>query len=216
MIMSLCQCIVNSYDRQHTVATPNDKEVEVKREFRSFVLKDLREKYSQVIERLINIFKRKKVDIPALITILRFDDAEKITIFSTDEAFSKIKTRIELLQHVGLYCKGFYDYEVLDVVINRSNCQEAIRELQDFTKFLHNSILTELNLLSDGKLLHPDDFMPATYKFIIEYDASKCKLETKEMIQTIVQKSVHLQKGVLILKGLIQEASFLYIKSQRL
>ena len=52
-----------------------------------------------------------------------------------------------------------------------------------------------------GELLHPDDFMPGTYKLIIEYVGGKCKMGTKEMIQGIVEQSVHLKEGVLIFKG---------------
>ena len=52
-----------------------------------------------------------------------------------------------------------------------------------------------------GELLHPDDFMPGTYKFIIEYVGGKCIIETKEMVQGIVEKCVRLRKGTFIFKG---------------
>ena len=52
-----------------------------------------------------------------------------------------------------------------------------------------------------GELLHPDDFMPGTYKFIIEYVGGKCTIETKEMVQGIVEQCVCLKRGVLIFKG---------------
>ena len=47
-----------------------------------------------------------------------------------------------------------------------------------------------------GELLHPNDFMPGAYKFIIEYVGGKCTIETKEMVQGIVEQSVRLNKGV--------------------
>ena len=43
--------------------------------------------------------------------------------------------------------------------------------------------------------------MPGTYKFIIEYVGCKCTIETKEMVQGIVEQSVRLEKGSLIFKG---------------
>ena len=87
-------------------------------------------------------------------------------------------------------------------MVQASQCQEAIKELNDFTEFLQNSILTEINLLSEhGELLHPDDIMPGTYKFIIEYVGCKCKVGTKTMIQNVVEQSVHLKKGILIFRG---------------
>ena len=184
---------------------------EVNKKFRNFVIKRLRQKYSQVVRKLINIFKEKKVNIEELITILCFDDVDKKSVFSTDAAFSTIKTDIQLFHHVAQYCKGIYDYEVLDVLVQASDCPEAIKELTDFTESLHNSILTEIDLMSeDGELLHPDDFMPGTYKFIIEYVGGRCTIETKEMVQGVVEQSVHLNKGVLIFKG-IDSGSILFI-----
>ena len=51
---------------------------EMKKQFRDFLITKLRITYSEVVRKLIHIFKEKKVDIEELITILSFDDAEKI------------------------------------------------------------------------------------------------------------------------------------------
>ena len=68
-----------------------------------------------------------------------------------------------MFHHVSKYCKGIFDYRVLDVLVQASECPEAIKELIDFTELLQNSILTEIDLMSEhGELLHPDDFMPGT------------------------------------------------------
>ena len=172
------------------------------KKFRDFVIMRLRQKYSKVIMRLIDIFEEKEVNIKKLITMLCFDDITKESIFSTDTAFNTITTEIQLFHHVAQYCKSIYDYEVLDILVQASGCPEAIKELTDFTELLQNSILTEIDLLSEhGELLHPDDFIPGTYKFIIEYVGGKCKVGTKEMVQGIVEQSVRLKKGVLIFKG---------------
>ena len=118
----------------------------------------------------------------------------------------------ELLNSVAKYCKSFYDYQVLDIVVQAFGCQEAIKELADFTKLLQNSILAEIDLISEhGDLIHPDDFMSGTYKFVIEYAGSKCTIETKEMVQSIVEQSVHLKRGVLIFKGFDVGSSILLI-----
>ena len=184
---------------------------EVKKQFRDFVVMKLQQKYSKVIRKLIHIFKEKKVDIEELITILSFHDVDNNSVFSTDVAFSTIRTEIQLFHHVSRYCKSIYDYRVLDVLVQASECPEAIKELTDFTESLHNSILTEIDLMSEhGELLHPDDFMPGTYKFIIEYVGGKCKIETKEMVQGIVEQCVRLKKGVLIFKG-VDVGSILFI-----
>ena len=67
---------------------------EVKKQFRDFVVMRLRQKYSKVVRKLIHIFKENKVDIEELITILCFDDVDKNSVFSTDAAFSTIRTEI--------------------------------------------------------------------------------------------------------------------------
>ena len=72
----------------------------------------------------------------------------------TDDVFNAIRTEIQLFQHVGKYCKGIYDYQVLNVLIQASECPEAIEELNDFAELLQNSILTEIDLISEhGELL---------------------------------------------------------------
>jgi len=185
--------------------------VEVKRQFRGFVVRNLQQKYSKVVRKLIHIFKEKKIDIEELITVLNFNDVDKTSVFSTEAAFSTIRTEIQLFHHVGRYCKGIYDYHVLNILVEASECPEAIKELTDFTESLQNSILTEVDLMSEnGELLHPDDFLPGTYKFIIEYVGGKCTVETKEMVQGIVEQSVRLKKGVLIFKG-VDAGSILFI-----
>ena len=52
------------------------------KKFRDFVIMRLRQKYSKVIMRLIDIFEEKAVNIQKLITMLCFDDIENKSIFS--------------------------------------------------------------------------------------------------------------------------------------
>jgi len=185
--------------------------VEVKRQFKDFEIAKLQQKYSKVVRKLMHIFKERKINIEELITVLSFNDVDKTSVFSTEDAFNKIKTEIQLFHHVSRYCKGIYDYRLLNILVQASECPEAIKELTDFTESLQNSILTEVDLMSEhGELLHPDDFLPGTYKFIIEYVGGKCTVETKEMVQGIVEQSVRLKKGVLIFKG-VDTGSILFI-----
>ena len=44
----------------------------------------------------------------------------------------------------------------------------------------------------------------------------KCTIANKEMVQSIVEQSVHLKKELLFLKDLMWGEFFLYIKSQKL
>ena len=146
-----------------------------------------------------------------MIAILCSNDVDKSTVFSTDTAFNTITTENRLFHHVGQYCKSFYDYEILVILVEASGCQEAIEELRNFTEFLRCSVLSEIGLISEcGELIHPDDFFPGTYKFIIEYEGNKCKAGTKEMVQAIVEQSVRLKKGTLIFRG-FEQGSILFL-----
>ena len=179
--------------------------------FKEFIVMKLQGKFSEVIKTLIQIFKEKKVDIEELIRTLRSNDVKEKSVFSTDTTFNAIRTENQLYQHISKYCKSIYDYQLLDILVKASGCPEAIKELADFTEVLQNSILTEIDLISDhGELLHPDDFMPETYTFIIEYVGRKCTKGTKHMVQGIVEQSVCLEKGSLIFKG-FDVASILFI-----
>ena len=69
---------------------------EVKKQFRDFVIKSsrLRQKFSKVVKKLIDIFKEKKVNIEEIITILCFDDVNKKSIFSN---FTMSKTALSII-----------------------------------------------------------------------------------------------------------------------
>ena len=105
--------------------------VEVRKQFRDFVIMKLRQKYSKLISEQLHIFKEKNVDIAKLITVLSFDNVNKNSVFSTDTAFNTIRTEIQLFHHVSQYCKGIYDYQVLGVLVQASGYPEAIKELTD-------------------------------------------------------------------------------------
>ena len=184
--------------------------IEYKKQFNHYIIDKLREKYIVVISNILQHFEEKKLNVKKLIIILRFVDVK--SVFSTDDVFKKIITVDDLFIHVSKYCNSIFDYQVLSDVVKTSKCQEAIKELNDFTNLRNNSILAEIDLLSDhGEFLNPDDLMPGTYRFVIEYVGGKCTLETKEMIENIVLQSVHLKRGTLqLFKGVVA-GSILFI-----
>ena len=184
---------------------------EVEKTFGDYMVVNLQKSYEKVFQKLINVFKEKKINVEELIKFLRLHDEGKNTVFTTDDAFSTIKTEIQLFEHVGNYCKSIYDYQALDILVQASGFSEAIKELEDFTEKLQNSVLTEIDLSEVGELLHPDDFLPGTYKFIIESVGAKCKIGTKNMVQSIVEQIIDLRKGALIFKGIdVESILFIY------
>ena len=138
-------------------------------------------------------------------------DEENLTIFSSDEAFLKITDTNTLFLHIGKYC-SMYDFELLLALVESIECQEAIKLLEDFTTEVRQSILYDLDLLSEGgKLLNPKDFKDNTHKLVIKYvGGGKCTLIAKEKIQNIIYECFHLRKGSITFKG-VQEGCFAFV-----
>ena len=158
-------------------------------------------KYAEVYGNIQQIIEDKKLDVKSLIVKLCSLDDENITIFSTDNAFKKIHNTTELFLHIGQYC-NIYDYELLFAFVESTGCEEAVKLLDDFTKTLSSSILSDLDLMcDDGELRDPKNFKLGTHKLIIKYVGGKCTLKTKEMLQSIICEHFHLIKGTIIFKG---------------
>ena len=138
-------------------------------------------------------------------------DEENLTIFSSDEAFLKITDTNTVFHQIGKYC-SMYDFELLLALVEYTECEEAIKLLDDFTEEMRHSILKDLDLLSEGgELLNPKDFMPHTHKLVIKYVGDgKCTLKAKEKIQNIVYECYHLRKGSITFKG-VQEGCFAFV-----
>ena len=195
------------------VADDNDNAefVAAKKTLKARTLIKLKGKYANVVQRIRCIIEKNNFDIQALILNLCAADEENLTVFSSDEAFIKIKNINELFLWIGKYC-SMYDFELLLALVESTQCQEAIKLLDDFAEELRCSILKDLDLLSeDGELVNPTEFMPKSHKLVIKYVGGKCTLRAKEKIQNIIYECFHLRKGSIAFKG-VQEGcvSFVY------
>ena len=185
-------------------------EVESVRQLKVRTITKLKGKYAVVVDKLRLIIDSQKLDITSLILKLCSLDEDNTTIFSTDKVFKEIHSTTELFHHIGQYC-SIYDYELLEAFVESTECEEAIKLLDDFTKELSCSILSDLNLLSkDGELRDPKDFMPGTHKLVIKYVGDKSTVKTKEIVKNIVYESFHLKKGSIIFKG-VQEGCIAFV-----
>ena len=180
--------------------------------FRLRTLTRLRGKYAGIVNRVKSILEERNLDIKELILSLCAADEENLTVFSTDKAFIRIQNTNELFLQIGKYC-NMYDFDLLLAFVESTECQEAIKLLDDFAEELRCSILKDLNLLSeDGELLNPSDFMADTHKLVIKYmGRNKCTLLlAKEKIQNIIYECFHLKKGCITFKG-VQEGCVTFI-----
>ena len=117
-------------------------------------------------------------------------DTEKQTIFSTEEAFVKVKNTVQLFHEITKYC-SLYDYELLLAFVESVDCDEAMKLLDDFAEKLKNSILQTLNLLPE---LKDPKILPGTHKLIIKYIGGKCTLENTKFIRNVLYECFHLKR----------------------
>ena len=167
-------------------------------------LTKLKGKYVKVVDNIRHIIKLKPFKVEDLISKLCQNDANNVTVFSTDEAFSKITTIDLLFFNIGKYC-NIYDYEMLESFLDSlEECDEAVTLLDEFTEELQKSILKELDLMSESKgQLKPKKLMKGTYTLKVKYHGDqKCTLSAKKMVQRIVNESLGLRKASIIFIGL--------------
>lgn len=112
-----------------------------------------------------------------------------LSVFSTDESLRKATTVFEVFLFISQKC-SMYDYEVLKIYVNSTDCEEAIQILEDFTTELENSLLKYLNLLSDDDLNYKSSIfcLPSgkKRKLTIECIGTNLKCEDKNLIQNII------------------------------
>ena len=187
----------------------DDAEITIK-QLRIRTLARLKGKYANIVMKIQHIIEEKELDIKQLIVSLCVANEDNLTVFSTDEAFVKITDTKELFHQIGKYC-SMYDFDLLLAFVESTECQEAIKLLDDFSDELRCSILKDLDLLSeDGELRNLGDFMHDTHKLVIKY-VGKCTLKAKEKIQDIIYECFRLRKGSITFRGVQEECvAFVY------
>jgi len=109
-----------------------------------------------MVANLQDIINNEWCNSEQLILKLSVADEHNLTVFSTDEAFKKITTIMKLFHQIGRYI-SIYDYELLSAFVVSTECEEAIKVLSNFTAELQESILKDLDLMTDcGEFLQPE------------------------------------------------------------
>ena len=184
------------------MTTDTKESIKVVKKFKKNTLVELKEKYVEVILKIKDLVTKKGINLQEAITALCYADDEKSTVFSADNAFETIDTIDKLFQWMGKYCTIF-DNDVLNIFLKAVKCKDAITELNEFTELLQNSVLKEVDLLSEsGKLWNPADYsIQGSYKFVVEYVGGTGLPKAQKMIQSIIQQRVDLKEGTLIFRG---------------
>ena len=188
-----------------------DDEVDyIEKQLNARTLARLKGRYANTIENIRSIFEGNMLDVKSLILKLNALDDDNITIFSTDKAVKKIHSIDKLFIHIGNHC-SIYDYELLTAFVDSTECQEAINLLDNFTKELHSSVLSDLDLLSDDEELRdPQDFMPGTHKLVIIYVGGKCTMKVEKLVRNIIYERFHLRKSSILFEG-VQMGSVAFV-----
>ena len=140
-------------------------------------------RYGNVVDKIKKVIKQRRYKIKDLVLSLNNVDTDNSTIFSTNAA-SKITKINDLFFHIGTHC-NIYNYDLLMAFLISIDCKEAIKILEGFTEELQNSVLEELDLLSEvGERNHT---------LVIKYIGDKCTLETEKLIRNIICECFHLQ-----------------------
>ena len=80
---------------------------------------------------------------------------------------------------------------MLTALLISIDCAEALKVLEDFTEELKNSVLRELDLVSE--IGESQDTMPGNHALVIKYIGDKCTLETEKLIRNVICECFHLQ-----------------------
>ena len=136
-----------------------------------------------------------------MILKLSVADEYNLTVFSTDEAFKKITTIMILFHQIGRYI-SIYDYELLSAFVVSTECEEAIKVLGDFTAELQESILKDLDLMTDcGELLQPEQLSSGECRLVIKYIGGNCTIDTLRIVQNVIRERFQLMRGSIIFRG---------------
>ena len=154
-------------------------------------LAKLKGNYIKTFAKIKRTIKSKQLEIDDL--RMNLEMAGDCIGFSTND----ITTTDQLFSLIGEYCT-IYDYELLQVFLESLDCDEALNLLEEFTKELNNSILKELDLMSE--INKPP--MNGTYTLKVKYTGKEsCKLSTEKMVQRIVIESLKLKRASIFLIG---------------
>lgn len=122
--------------------------------------------------------------------------SNKLSPFCTDKELRNAKEVSDVFLFISQHC-NIYDYEVLEIFVMSTECEDAVKVLTDFTQYLENSLLMNLNLLSDEDLRNKLTPHPCgnRRKLTIECRGRSIRLEDKRLIQGIICEEFTLSEG---------------------
>ena len=156
---------------------------------------------TEVKEALIKAKVNVSVLIERLSAITIVKD-KKVPLFG-DDVFTKIQSIDDLWKKL----KDFwiiFDYEVLEFVINLSECKEAQEIFENFRSRIDPSAIEDADLMLYCTAEHRKGFLKPVLRIKVNADvkANKCTPEVEKEVKKVVSQKFDLEKHTLRFKGI--------------
>ena len=105
----------------------------------------LANEYGALLENLETIFERINYPVEEMIKVFRSADEDRLSQISHTVVYGRIKCIKELFFTISGKFQ-FYDYSVLQDVVETSKCDEAIKVMADYVDKVENILIKNMNL----------------------------------------------------------------------
>ena len=159
-------------------------------------IKDIEVQFAKMTNRIKQALINNNVNVASLIEQLCAISAvrnKKVPLFDED-VFEKIKSVYEFWRRLRIFW-NIFDYDLLQYVVEISDCKEAQEIYEDFLSRIDPSAIEDVDLvLHCRKEEHEGSLNPVLR---IKVNTEKCTLSIKEKVEEIVSKTYNLSKYAL-------------------
>ena len=164
-------------------------------------IKDIEIQFAKMTNRIKQALINNNVDVASLIEQLCAISAvrnKKVPLFDED-VFDRIKSVDEFWRRLRFFW-NIFDYELLQYIIEISDCAEAQEIIQDFLSRIDPSAIEDADLVLHCREEKHEGLLKPVLR--IKVNAKKCTLSIKRRVEEIVSKSYDLNKFALHFHGI--------------
>ena len=164
-------------------------------------IQDIEVQFAKMTNRIKQALIRNNVDVVSLIEQLCAISAVKnkhVPLFDED-VFEKITSIDEFWRRLRIFW-NIFDYDLLQCVVEISECQEAQQILKDFLSRIDPSAIEDADLVLDYRVEHREGSPKPVLR--IKVNTDECTFNVKKMVKEIVSEKFKLQKYTLRFRGI--------------
>ena len=124
--------------------------------------------------------------------------SKDVPLFDKD-IFKRTKSINEFWQELRSFW-NIFDYELLEYVIEISDCNEAREIFENFLSRIDPSVIENVDLVLHCKVLHQEGLLKPILR--IKVNADKFTLNVKKRVEEMISKAYDLEKYALRLQGI--------------